>query len=137
MIKTKIKSVMIVTKARDHSLVQLTRELAEWLMTTPRYGRNYGIKVYVDAKLEKSQRFNVDGLRKDNAVVREKDLLRFWTPELCAYADTFDIVLTVLTTLIVRLIDSSVEMELYYIPLGFFNKLFLLLSHSVLDLWAS
>ena len=86
---------MIVTKARDHSLVQLTRELAEWLMTTPRYGQDYGIKVFVDAKLEKSKRFDTEGLLHDNAVVRERNLLHFWTPELCAYADTFDIVITV------------------------------------------
>ena len=51
-VKAKIKSVMIVTKARDHTLVQLTRNLAKWLMTSPRHGKPYGVKVHVDAKLE-------------------------------------------------------------------------------------
>ena len=102
LIKTKIKSVMIVTKARDHNLVQLTRDIAQWLMTTPRYGRDYGIKVYVDAKLEKSKRFDTEGLLRDNTVVRERNLLQFWTPELCAYADTFDIVITVLQLFYLR-----------------------------------
>jgi len=87
---------MIVTKARDHSLVELTRDLARWLMITPRYGKAYGVRVYVDAKLEKSKRFNAEGLRKDNYVIAEKDLLRYWTPETCVYADTFDFVITVM-----------------------------------------
>jgi NAD+ kinase len=86
---------MIVTKARDHGLVQLTRELAEWLMTRPRHGKPYGVKVYVDAKLEKSNRFDADGLYKDHDIVREKGLLQYWTPETCVFADTFDIVITV------------------------------------------
>ena len=94
-IKTKIKSVMIVTKARDHSLVQLTRDLARWLMTSPRHGKPYGVKVYVDAKLEKSKRFDADGLCKDDEMIRNKGLLNFWTPETCVFADTYDIVITV------------------------------------------
>jgi NAD+ kinase len=94
-IKTKIKSVMIVTKARDHGLVQLTRDLAKWLMTSPRHGKPYGVKVYVDAKLEKSSRFDADGLCKDDEIIREKGLLKFWTPETCVFADNFDIVITV------------------------------------------
>lgn len=93
--KTKIKSVMIVTKARDHSLVQLTHDLALWLMTTPRYGNRHGVTVYVDGKLEKSTRFDADGLLKEHPVVQEKKLLRYWTPETCVYADTYDIVITV------------------------------------------
>ena len=86
---------MIVTKARDHSLVQLTRDLAKWLITTPRYGKSHGIRVYVDAKLEKSKRFDAEGLHKDHRIIGEKDLLRYWTPETCVYADTFDFVITV------------------------------------------
>ena len=86
---------MIVTKARDHSLVQLTRELAEWLMTSPRHGKSYGVRVYVDAKLEKSKRFDADGIYKDYEIVGEKNLLKYWTPESCVFADTFDIVITV------------------------------------------
>ena len=94
-IKTKIKSVMIVTKARDHNLVQITRDLALWLMTTPRHGKLYGIKVYVDAKLEHSKRFDANGLCKDHSIIGEKKLLQFWTPETCVYADAFDFVITV------------------------------------------
>src|ERR1700738_5063370 len=84
-VKTKIHNVMIVTKARDHSLVQLTRELAEWLMTSPRHGKSYGVRVYVDAKLEKSKRFDADGIYKDHEIVGEKNLLKYWTPESCVF----------------------------------------------------
>lgn len=99
-VKTKIKSVMIVTKARDNGLVQLTRDLAIWLMTSPRHGKPYGVRVHVDAKLERSKRFNVDGLYKDYAFIREKKLLHYWTPETCVFADTYDIVITVCCFLI-------------------------------------
>jgi NAD+ kinase len=100
-VKTKIKSVMIVTKARDHNLVQLTRDLAIWLMTNPRHGKPYGVKVYVDAKLENSKRFDADGISKDHDIVREKNLLKYWTPETCVFSDTFDIVITVCIHLLI------------------------------------
>jgi NAD+ kinase len=96
-IKTRIKSVMIVTKARDHSLVQLTRDLALWLMTTPRYGDSYGVIVHVDGKLQRSKRFDAEELCTSHEIIREKNLLRYWTQESCAYADTYDIVITVCT----------------------------------------
>lgn len=131
-IKTKIKSVMIVTKARDHGLVQLTRDLAEWLMTSPRYGKQYGIRVHVDAKLENSKRFNADGLYKDYHIIREKDLLKYWTPESCVFADTFDFVITVRTPFS-YVDDSSAETVPYYIHPGSFSGLFRRLSHSISD----
>jgi NAD+ kinase len=96
-INTKIKSVMIVTKARDHNLVLITRELATWLMTTPRYGKSYGVNVYVDAKLERSKRFGAEGLFEEYPIIQEKNLLKYWTLEGCVFADTFDIVITVRT----------------------------------------
>lgn len=98
-IKTQIKSVMIVTKARDHNLVQITRDLAEWLMSSPRHGKSFGVKVHVDAKLENSKRFDADGLYKTHPIIQKENLLRYWTPETCVFADTFDIVITVCTVL--------------------------------------
>ncbi|KAK5278048.1 NAD(+) kinase, partial [Cryomyces antarcticus] len=88
-----VRNVMIVTKARDNSLVTLTRELAEWLLTTPRYGNDVGVNVYVDAKLKRSKRFDVPGLLSENQ--RFEHMLRFWTPDLCwASPEKFDLVLT-------------------------------------------
>lgn len=92
-IKQAVRSVMIVTKARDNHLVTLTRELAEWLLSTPRYGSDVGVNVYVDAKLKNSKRFGVRNLLDKNP--RFEEMLRFWTPDLCwTSPEKFDLVLT-------------------------------------------
>ncbi|KAH8179714.1 ATP-NAD kinase domain-containing protein [Sarocladium implicatum] len=92
-IRRAVKNVMIVTKARDNQLVHLTRELATWLLATPRYGSDLGVNVYVDAKLRNSKRFNARGITAEND--RFQDMLRYWTPDLCwSQPDKFDLVLT-------------------------------------------
>lgn len=92
-IKMTVRNVMIVTKARDNNLVYLTRELAEWLLTTSRYGSDVGVNVYVDHKLRKSKRFDAPSLlAKDD---RFQNMLRWWTPDLCWESpEMFDLVLT-------------------------------------------
>jgi NAD+ kinase len=92
-IKMTVRNVMIVTKARDNALVHLTRELAEWLLTTPRYGSDVGVNVYVDHKLQRSKRFDAPSLvAKDK---RFEQSLRYWTPDLCwETPEKFDLVLT-------------------------------------------
>jgi NAD+ kinase len=92
-LKRAVKNVMIVTKARDNSLVHLTRELAEWLVSTPRYGSELGVNVYVDAKLRHSKRFDAPSL----LAKQEKfgKMLKYWTPDLCwSSPEKFDLVLT-------------------------------------------
>ncbi|MCJ1450572.1 NAD(+) kinase [Mycoblastus sanguinarius] len=92
-IKRAVRSVMIVTKARDNKLVYLTRDLAEWLLKTPRYNSDIGITVYVDAKLRTSKRFDADGLLASNP--HYEQMLRYWTPDLCwSSPEKFDLVLT-------------------------------------------
>ncbi|KAF2122767.1 ATP-NAD kinase-like domain-containing protein [Lophiotrema nucula] len=92
-IKMTVRNVMIVTKARDNELVHLTRELAEWLLCTPRYGSDVGVNVYVDNKLRKSKRFDTPSLLAKDA--RFENMLRFWTPDLCWESpEKFDLVLT-------------------------------------------
>ncbi|KAF2838387.1 ATP-NAD kinase [Patellaria atrata CBS 101060] len=92
-IKRAVRNVMIITKARDNSLVSLTRELAEFLITTPRYGSQVGVNVYVDAKLRKSKRFDVPSLLAKDP--RFEYMLRFWTPDMCwTSPEQFDLVLT-------------------------------------------
>ena len=84
---------MIVTKARDNDLVYLTRELALWLLSTPRYGSDVGVNVYVDAKLRRSKRFDAAGIIEQNP--RFRDMLRFWDPDLCwSSPERFDLALT-------------------------------------------
>ncbi|RDA83790.1 hypothetical protein CP532_5197 [Ophiocordyceps camponoti-leonardi (nom. inval.)] len=88
-----VRSVMIVTKARDNHLVHLTRDLAGWLLRTPRYGFPVGVNVYVDAKLRNSKRFDAAGLVAEDA--RFGAMLRYWTPDICwAEPERFDLVLT-------------------------------------------
>lgn len=92
-IKRAVRNIMIVTKAKDNQLVILTRELALWLLRTPRYGSDVGVNVYVDAKLRNSKRFNAAGIIQDNE--KFNDMLRYWTPDLCwAKPEKFDLVLT-------------------------------------------
>ncbi|KAJ5584595.1 NAD(+) kinase [Penicillium hispanicum] len=92
-IKRAVRNVMIVTKARDNGLVHLTREVAEWLLSTPRYGNDLGVNVYVDAKLRTSKRFDLAGLIQKEP--RFASMLHFWTPDLCwTSPDKFDLVLT-------------------------------------------
>lgn len=91
--KRAVRTVCIITKARDNSLVLLTRELAEWIMRTPRYGADIGVTVYVDAKLKNSKRFDAEGLIAEEP--RFKDLLHYWTPDTCwTNPERFDLVLT-------------------------------------------
>ncbi|KAM3499943.1 hypothetical protein MY11210_009571 [Beauveria gryllotalpidicola] len=92
-IKRAVRTVMIVTKARDNQLVHLTRELAAWLLRTPRYGARAGVTVYVDAKLRRSRRFDAPALVAENPAFA--DTLRYWTPDLCwSQPEMFDLVLT-------------------------------------------
>ena len=92
-IRGAVRTVMIVTKARDNSLVPLTRDLAEWLLGTPRYNSNLGVTVYVDAKLRTSKRFDAASLVAANP--HYEHMLRYWTPDLCwTSPEMFDLVLT-------------------------------------------
>ncbi|KAG6085896.1 hypothetical protein E4U33_000837 [Claviceps sp. LM78 group G4] len=92
-IKQAVRNVMIVTKARDNQLVYKTRELATWLLRTPRYGADIGVNVYVDAKLRTSKRFDAPGIVAEDA--RFEQMLRYWTPDLCWNSpQKFDLVLT-------------------------------------------
>ncbi|RKF82562.1 NAD kinase [Golovinomyces cichoracearum] len=91
--KRAVRNIMIVTKARDNQLVTLTRELAIWLMTKPRYGSDLGVNVYVDAKLEKSKRFGAAEILMSKP--RLAKLLRYWKPEICLNEpEKFDLVIT-------------------------------------------
>lgn len=92
-LKKAVKSVLIVTKARDNTLVTRTRELCEFLLGTPRYGRDVGVNVWVDSKLRNSKRFDVESLLAQDE--RYRDMLNFWTPSLCLdRPELFDLVVT-------------------------------------------
>ncbi|CAG8748381.1 17535_t:CDS:2, partial [Dentiscutata erythropus] len=77
-----IQAVMVVTKPGDLRLVNITRKLAMYLITTPRFGKDHGVTVYVDKSLKESERLDYPGMLKESPFV--KDYLKFWTKELCA-----------------------------------------------------
>lgn len=92
-LKRAVRNIMIITKARDNTLVELTRELAEWLLVTPRYGKDVGVNVWVDSKLRRSRRFGHEDLAAKDE--RFAAMLRFWTPALCLeQPELFDLVIT-------------------------------------------
>ncbi|KAG9248329.1 ATP-NAD kinase-like domain-containing protein [Calycina marina] len=92
-IKRAVRNVMIVTKARDNQLVLLTKDLAQWLMSTSRYGSDLGVNVYVDAKLRRSKRFGAAQMIEKQP--RFQHLLKYWSPDLCwSQPEKFDLVLT-------------------------------------------
>lgn len=92
-IKRAVRTIMVVTKARDNKLIYLTRELAEFLLKTPRYNSDVGVTVYVDAKLRTSKRFDAEGLMASDP--RYEHMLRYWTPDVCWNSpEKFDLVLT-------------------------------------------
>lgn len=92
-IKRAVRNIMIVTRARDNKLVYLTRDLANWLLATPRYGKDVGVNVYVDAKLRNSKRFDAAGLVQQDP--RFEHMLKYWTSDLCwTSPEIFDLVIT-------------------------------------------
>jgi NAD+ kinase len=92
-LKRAVRKIMVITKARDNQLVSLTRELTQWLLATPRYGKDIGVNVWVDSKLKRSKRFDYESLLAQDE--RFKDMLHFWTPALCLERpELFDLVIT-------------------------------------------
>lgn len=119
-----LQSILIITKARDNRLVKLTRELALYLMQKKRPGTEGGnrrIVVYVDAQLQTSKRFDVEGMKRDYPELfvpvpkrrssasssssniesngdykgLEEGQLRYWTADMCSRSPhLFDFVVT-------------------------------------------
>ncbi|CEP10554.1 hypothetical protein [Parasitella parasitica] len=94
--KTKVKwdnpkTVMVITKPGDISLISMTRELALWFMKTSKACQ--GVKVYVDEKLKTSKGFKYHKILQHYPEAEER--LGFWTPELCAIQPKmFDFIVT-------------------------------------------
>lgn len=123
-VRSTIQTVLVVTKARDNRLIELTRELALYLMTKKRFG-DRGLVVYVDNQLRHSRRFDADGIERDHPelftpfprrrsssnnslssmssnstnradfYVKEQGQLRYWTSDMCSRSPhLFDFVVT-------------------------------------------
>lgn len=89
-IKMKVKTVMLLTKTHDKSLIVYTRKLTEWLLSPE---RQEGYTVYIDSVFKDSPEFDAVGLLL--LYPNYKSRLRWWTAELCAQKPhTFDFVMT-------------------------------------------
>lgn len=87
-IHLQLNSVMIITKARDNSLIFLTRELASWLLKESKH-----TTVYVDFHLKKSKRFCADTVAA--SAVNGEQRLKFWNKAVVTHnPNLFDFVIT-------------------------------------------
>ncbi|KAK6465760.1 ATP-NAD kinase-like domain-containing protein [Scheffersomyces coipomensis] len=87
-IQLDVRVIMIVTKARDNSLIYLTREIVEWLLT-----RERDIVVYVDNKLQISKRFDSNSILENYP--KSNQLLKYWDKKFASKnPEIFDLVIT-------------------------------------------
>lgn len=89
-VKLKIKTVFLLTKAHDQTLIAKTRDVARWLLSKER-----GIPyiVYVENTLEHNHAFDAAGLLAEDPSVEGR--LKYWDNELAKRRPhTFDFVVT-------------------------------------------
>lgn len=87
-IQLHVRAIMIVTKARDNSLIYLTREVVEWLLK-----REEDIIVYVDSKLKNLTRFDSAGILQ--TYPKAASLLRYWNKKVIfKNPERFDLCIT-------------------------------------------
>ena len=109
-LKLKVKTVFLLTKAHDETLIGYTREVADWLLSSDREVQYIVYMVgtlstissaltvprYVEKTLEKNHKFDAKGLLSQDP--SREGRLKYWTNELCAKRPhTFDFVVTVCT----------------------------------------
>lgn len=87
-IKLDVKRILIITKARDNSLIYLTREMVEWL-----FSKRDDITVYVDCKLQNSARFNAEAIMASFPEAASR--LKYWDTRFAKHnPELFDLVVT-------------------------------------------
>jgi len=107
-LKLRVKTVFLLTKAHDETLIGYTREVAAWLLNKER-DVPYIVYViilsfdgsmelmrgrYVEKTLETNHKFNAHGLVAEDPSYEGR--LKYWTDDLCATRPhTFDFVVTV------------------------------------------
>ncbi|KAF9951060.1 hypothetical protein BGZ70_001134 [Mortierella alpina] len=84
------KTVMIVTKPGDESLLKITREISFWMIASR------GLTVFVDEKLKDIAKFKYPSFLKSTKLGYDyTHSLKFWTSDLCAQeAHLFDFAIT-------------------------------------------
>jgi NAD+ kinase len=107
-LKLKVRTVFLLTKAHDETLIENTREVAKWLLSPE---RDVKYTVYVEENLKNNKKFNAAGLLEELGMPNGQavdgkeagpgtprgrgERLRYWTNEMCrARPHTFDFVVT-------------------------------------------
>ncbi|KAH0547543.1 hypothetical protein FGG08_000268 [Glutinoglossum americanum] len=89
-LKMQVRTVFLLTKAYDETLLEFTREVAEWLLSPE---RDSAYTVYVEQKLESNEKFDARGVISKDPSYQER--LKYWTNEMCAKSPhTFDLIVT-------------------------------------------
>ena len=89
-VRLKIKTVFLLTKAHDKTLIGKTREVARWLLSKE---RDTPYLVYVENTLKDNAAFDAEGLLKEDPSFGER--LKYWDNELAKkHPHTFDFVVT-------------------------------------------
>lgn len=108
-LRLKVKTVFLLTKAHDESLIGYTRDMVEWLLSKERdtpyivyrflvQGRIYFRLIfsrYVEDTLEHNHKFDAKNII--SADTSREGRLKYWNNELCTkHPLTFDFAVTVL-----------------------------------------
>lgn len=91
-LKLKVKTVFVVTKAHDESLIKLTRDLTKWLLSKD---RDTLYTVYVQDSFQNHPNFDGPHLVDEVDEPSARDRLRYWNVHIAAdHPQTFDFVIT-------------------------------------------
>ena len=89
-VKLKIRSVFLLTKAHDKTLIRKTRDVARWLLSKE---RDVPYIVYVEDTMKENEVFDAKGLAAEDPSFAER--LKYWDNELARkHPHTFDFVVT-------------------------------------------
>ncbi|KAF5877754.1 putative atp-nad kinase protein [Botrytis fragariae] len=98
-LKLKVRTVFILTKVHDESLIANTREVTRWLLSPERQVR---YTVFVEENLRDSKKFDAKGLLDELEEAEEGKIngdkhkrLRYWSSNMCrTRPHTFDFIIT-------------------------------------------
>ncbi|KAL8763198.1 MAG: hypothetical protein Q9184_000915 [Pyrenodesmia sp. 2 TL-2023] len=89
-LKLKVTTIFLLTKAHDSDLIELTRNIAGWLLAKE---RDTEYTVYVENTLEHNRNFHAQGLVSQDPSIQSR--LKYWDNELCRrHPHLFDFAVT-------------------------------------------
>lgn len=90
-LRSRIRSIFLLTKIYDAELIQISKELTKWLLDSSE--REVKYTVYVDRELKENKKFDAEGIVKQYEDGEKR--LKCWDGETCkTRPHTFDFVIT-------------------------------------------